>query len=222
MYQYDDLKEGDVRTTDGNLKVGGDIKWAINPRSVLDLTFNTDFAQADVDRAVNNLERFNIFFTERRQFFQENSGIWAGGGNSQVRPFFSRTIGLENTFNAAPAPLDAGARYTDRNEDRTIAALAVRQRETDNSTGSTFGVARYTKNYGKENNIGAMVTYRRNDSSSDLGIAGRNNTTISIDGFIRPKAEITLSYLVSTSLDSETGDTGISGRVFAGKRTNGY
>ena len=80
------------------------------------------FAQADVDQAVNNLERFNIFFPERRQVFLENSGIWAGAGNNFVRPFFSRTIGLSNAFNATPAPLDAGARYTDRNEKRTLAA----------------------------------------------------------------------------------------------------
>lgn len=223
LYQYDQNKAGEMITDKLNEpKVGGDVKWAINPNAVLDLTINTDFAQADVDRAVNNLERFNIFFPERRQFFLENSGIWAGGGNFQVRPFFSRTIGLENTFNAAPAPLDAGARFTDRNENRTIAALAVRQRETDNSSGSTFGVARYTQNYGKENNVGAMVTYRLDDASNDLGLARRNNTTISVDGLIRPKAEITLTYLLSTSLDSESGDTGYSGRIFAGSRTNDY
>ncbi|MBQ4822883.1 carbohydrate binding family 9 domain-containing protein [Aquimarina sp. MMG016] len=223
LYQYDENKVGNTITDKlSEPKIGGDVKWAINPNAVLDLTINTDFAQADVDRAVNNLERFNIFFPERRQFFLENSGIWAGGGNSQVRPFFSRTIGLENTFNAAPAPLDVGARYTDRNENRTIAALAVRQRDTDNSPASTFGVARYTQNYGKENNVGAMVTYRLDDSSEDLGVSSQNNTTISIDGFIRPKPEITLSYLLSTSLDSETGDTGYAGRVFAGARTNKY
>ncbi len=223
LYQYDENKEGDVLTDRLNdPKVGGDVKWAISPNAVLDLTINTDFAQADVDRAVNNLERFNIFFPERRQFFLENSGIWAGGGNSWVRPFFSRTIGLSNAFNAAPAPLDAGARYTDRNENRTIAALAVRQRETDDSPGSTFGVARYTQNYGEENNIGAMVTYRRDDVLNSLNLESQNNTTISIDGLIRPKAEITLSYLLSSSFDSETGDTGYAGRLFAGSRTNDY
>ncbi|WP_282081003.1 DUF5916 domain-containing protein [Aquimarina algiphila] len=223
LYQYDESKTGNTITNKLNEpKIGGDVKWAINPNAVLDLTINTDFAQADVDRAVNNLERFNIFFPERRQFFLENSGIWAGGGNSELRPFFSRAIGLENTFNAAPAPLDAGARYTDRNENRTIAALAVRQRDTDNSPASTFGVARYTQNYGKENNVGAMVTYRLDDSSEDLGVSSQNNTTISVDGFIRPKSEITLSYLLSTSLDSETEDTGYAGRIFAGSRTNKY
>lgn len=72
----------------------GEMKWAVSPSAVLDLTFNTDFAQADVDRAVNNLTRFNVFFPERRQFFLENSGIFAGADNSAIRPFFSRTIGF--------------------------------------------------------------------------------------------------------------------------------
>ncbi len=223
LYQYDDSKAGSVLTAkESEPKIGGDVKWAITPNAVLDFTINTDFAQADVDRAVNNLERFNIFFPERRQFFLENSGIWTGGGNSQIRPFFSRTIGLENTFNAAPAPLDGGVRYTDRNEKRTLAALAVRQRDTDNSTGSTFGVGRYTKNYGKENNFGAMVTYRLDDSSQDLDISSGSNTTISIDGLIRPKSEITMSYLLSTSIDSEIDQTGFSGRFQLSKRTNKY
>lgn len=223
LYQYDVNKKGDDITNELNQpKIGGDVKWAINPNAVLDLTINTDFAQADVDRAVNNLERFNIFFPERRQFFLENSGIWAGAGNSQLRPFFSRTIGLENSFNAAPAPLDFGTRFTDRNDKRTIAALAVRQRKTDNSPGSTFGVGRYTQNYGKENNIGAMLTYRHDEANAKLGLSDRNNTTLSIDGFIRPKSEITLSYLLSTSIDSETGEMGYSGRIFAGTRTNNY
>jgi len=35
-------------------KIGGDAKWALNSHDVLDLTFNTDFAQADVDKPVNN------------------------------------------------------------------------------------------------------------------------------------------------------------------------
>lgn len=223
LYQYDESKSGTTVTDKINkFKIGGDAKWAISPNAVLDLTVNTDFAQADVDRAVNNLERFNIFFPERRQFFLENSGIWAGAGNFQVRPFFSRTIGLENTFNASTAPLDAGARYTDRNENRTIAALAVRQRNTDNSPASSFGVARYTQNYGKENNVGAMVTYRLDDSSRNLGLSSQDNTTISIDGFVRPKPEITLTYLLSSSLDSETNATGYAGRLFAGSRTNKY
>lgn len=88
LYNYDIQKEGTTTSNkDSSSKIGGDLKWAVTPNAVVDVTFNTDFAQADVDRAVNNLERFNVFFPERRQFFLENSGIWAGANNSQIKPF---------------------------------------------------------------------------------------------------------------------------------------
>ncbi|MEZ4797595.1 MAG: DUF5916 domain-containing protein [Flavobacteriaceae bacterium] len=223
LYQYDENKAGNTITDKTNEpKVGGDIKWVINPKTVIDVTVNTDFAQADVDRAVNNLERFNIFFPERRQFFLENSGIWAGSDNNQVKPFFSRTIGLDNTFNAQPAPLDYGTRFTSRDDKRTIGVLAVRQGDTDEAGGSIFGVARYTQNYGKENNVGAMVTYRNDDGFNEMNIDSKNNTTITIDGFVRPKSEVSISYLISTSIDSEDNSLGYAGRIFAGSRTNDY
>jgi hypothetical protein len=79
LYQYSNARQEDgSKTSEHNFKVGGEVKWAVNTHSVLDVTFNTDFAQADVDRAVNNLTRFNVFFPERRQFFLENSGVYAG------------------------------------------------------------------------------------------------------------------------------------------------
>ena len=47
-------------------KIGGDIKWGINTNSVLDLTFNTDFAQAEADAQVVNLP---YFFQKGGSFF---------------------------------------------------------------------------------------------------------------------------------------------------------
>ncbi|MEM7085265.1 MAG: DUF5916 domain-containing protein [Bacteroidota bacterium] len=223
LYQYDESKEGNVTTaTDNDPKVGVDAKWAINPKTVLDLTVNTDFAQADVDRAVNNLERFNIFFPERRQFFLENSGIWAGGLQQSIRPFFSRRIGLQGEFNATPAPLDVGARFTQRTEKNAIAGLFVRQRETENSAAANFGVIRYLKNYGRENNVGVMVTHRLDEGLSELELESNNNTTITIDGQIRPTSQWDVQYLFSTSIDQQTGDTGFAGRIFIGNDTNNY
>jgi len=52
-----------------DFKMGGEIKWAISPTSVMDFTFNTDFAQADVDRQVNNISRFSVFFRSVASFF---------------------------------------------------------------------------------------------------------------------------------------------------------
>ncbi|SDM70799.1 Carbohydrate family 9 binding domain-like [Catalinimonas alkaloidigena] len=220
LYQFEDAEAGGERSTDSNVKLGGDIKWAINPRSVVDLTFNTDFAQADVDLAVNNLERFNIFFPERRQFFLENSGIWAGAGNQSVKPFFSRTIGLQGIFNAAPARIDGGARYTMRNDDRAVAGLYMHQAETSRTPAASFAVARYLQNYGKENNVGVMATHRLDEASSELGTQRSHNTTLTIDGLIRPRNELTVTYMLSGSRDNDNDTMGLAGSLYAGYQSN--
>ncbi len=220
LYQYDQAKEGGSNITSGNSKLGGDVKWAVNPRTVVDLTLNTDFAQADVDRAVNNLERFNIFFPERRQFFLENSGVWAGGFQRSIRPFFSRRIGLQGNFNAQPAPIDFGARFTQRTDKQAIAGLFVRQGHTKTSQASNFGVARYLRNYSRENNIGVMITHRSDEEASDIGLESDNNTTITVDGQIRPTSQWDIQYLMTSSFDEQSGKNGYAGRVFIGRQTN--
>lgn len=218
LYQYSRSTNNSNQTTNqSNLKAGGEIKWAVNPRSVLDITFNTDFAQADVDLAVNNLTRFNVFFPERRQFFLENRGIYAGADITNIKPFFSRTIGLANAqFNAAPVPIDAGIRYSDRNQNRTWAGLYVRQHETDFQGAANFGVARYLKNYGKQNNIGVMLTHRLDEPDDLKGFIRHNNTTFSIDGLIRPKDDITIQYLATASRNNTNDSIGFAGSLYAG------
>ncbi len=221
LYQFDESKSGNTVTNSHNdFKVGGDAKWVVSPNAVVDLTFNTDFAQADVDRAVNNLERFNIFFPERRQFFLENSGIWAGASGNNIVPFFSRQIGLQGGFNALPAPIDVGARFTNRDEKKTLAGLYVHQGDTDASAAANFGVFRYLQNYAKENNIGVMLTHRLDEKNNALSLGENNNTTLTIDGLIRPKNEWTISYLASASKDQATKKWGYAGTAFVGYNTN--
>lgn len=223
LYHYAENKEKNQLTTKlSEPKLGIDAKWALNPKTILDLTINTDFAQADVDLAVNNLERFNIFFPERRQFFLENSGIWAGGSQQSIRPFFSRQIGLQGEFNAVPAPIDIGARFTQRTEKGSLAGLYVRQRETDNSSGANYGVFRYIKNYGRENNLGIMMTHRTNDGHDGQGVQKNHNTTVTLDGQIRPTSQWNIQYLLSSSMDKLTGDTGFSGRFSLVNNTNRF
>jgi hypothetical protein len=101
------------QTTDNgvqwNYNVGGDIKLGVTPSLNLDLTFNPDFSQVDVDQQVTNLTRFNLFFPERRQFFLENSDLFSKFGFSKIRPFFSRRIGL---YNGQQVAIIAGARLS--------------------------------------------------------------------------------------------------------------
>jgi len=88
---------------------GGDAKIAITPSLNLDITGNPDFSQVDVDQQVTNLTRFSLFFPEQRQFFLENSDLFARFGFSKIRPFFSRRIGLHN---GEPVPIFAGLRLS--------------------------------------------------------------------------------------------------------------
>jgi hypothetical protein len=75
-------------------KLGFDAKVALSRSLNLDVTVNPDFAQVDVDVQQVNLTRYSLFFPERRQFFIENSDLFASFGFRQIRPFFSRRIGL--------------------------------------------------------------------------------------------------------------------------------
>ncbi len=216
LAQYNKSSDPSDQFTEAQLKTGGDIKWAIKPNTVLDLTFNTDFAQADVDIAVNNLQRFNIFFPERRQFFLENSGIWAGAGNRNIRPFFSRRIGLDGNFNSDPLRLNAGIRYIDRTENYSLAGMYINQESGSQTGASHFSILRYMHNYGKQNNIGAMLTHRFDQSDRVRDFNSAQNTTLTIDGFFRPKNHINVSYFSSFSHDTDKGTTGSAGNAFIG------
>jgi hypothetical protein len=92
-----------------NYNFGGDVKIGVTPSLNLDLTFNPDFSQVDVDQQVTNLTRFSLFFPERRQFFLENAGLFSNFGFTKIRPFFSRRIGL---YNGQQVPIIAGARLS--------------------------------------------------------------------------------------------------------------
>ncbi len=221
LYNYEKKEtNGTGDPAEGKPKIGGDAKWAVNSHAVLDLTFNTDFAQADVDRAVNNLTRFNVFFPERRQFFLENSGIYPSDGSS-IYPYFSRTIGLANSqFNAAAVPIDAGVRFNDRNEKRTLSALYVHQRGTGQQGGASFGLARFQKNFGKQNNFGAMLTHRFDEAGE--GFISNHNTTLTADFFLRPNDSWTVNGFWSGSRDEGTDNIGHAGNLFAGLNLNDW
>lgn len=89
-------------SSDTQIEAGGDAKIAVSPTLNLDLTYNPDFSQVEVDRQVTNLTRFNIFFPERRQFFLENADIFSDYGFFAERPFYSRRIGLDARGNTVP------------------------------------------------------------------------------------------------------------------------
>ena len=85
--------------------IGADAKVALTSSINLDMTINPDFSQVEVDKQVTNLDRFELLFPERRQFFLENADLFANFGYTNIRPFFSRRIGLG-------VPINFGARVS--------------------------------------------------------------------------------------------------------------
>ena len=186
---------GVKKANDFTTKFGGEIKYSPTVHSALDFTINTDFAQADADRQVNNLTRFSVLFPERRQFFLENAGLFNAGSEYIYRPFFSRSIGLDNDGN--PIPIDAGLRYTDKNTNYSLGAMYVHQRRSENSLASNNSVVSFIKNYGRQNNIGILVTSKIEEANDSK--KADNNTTITLTGVNRITDKLRFSYSVSGS-----------------------
>lgn len=101
----------------GKYNGGFDAKVALTSSLNLDLTVNPDFSQIEVDKQVTNLTRFNIFFPERRTFFLENDDLFSSYGIPPIRPFYSRTIGLDKEGNMLP--ILAGARISGNISNKT-------------------------------------------------------------------------------------------------------
>ncbi|MEY2587312.1 MAG: hypothetical protein RLY11_1161 [Bacteroidota bacterium] len=111
----------DKYNVNSNVSFGGDAKIGIGSSLNLDLTFNPDFSQVEVDNQVTNLDRFEILFPEKRQFFLENGDLFANFGIDGARPFFSRRIGVtrdQSTGQNVQNKIDAGFRLSGKINDR--------------------------------------------------------------------------------------------------------
>lgn len=138
-------------------KFGGDVKFSLTSSLNLDLTVNPDFSQVEVDRQVTNLDRFELFFPERRQFFLENSDLFANFGYANIRPFFSRRIGLG-------VPIQAGARVSGNLNENWRLGLLNMQTSAVDETGlpsQNFGVLSLQRKVFKRSNIGLMFVNKQ-------------------------------------------------------------
>ena len=157
-----------------------DAKIAVSSSLNLDLTINPDFSQVDVDRQVTNLTRFSIFFPERRNFFLENSDLFARYGFSQIRPFFSRRIGLAN---GQTVPILAGARLSGRIDEKWRIGVMSMQTEGVSELGeasTNYSVAAVQRRVFGNNNLAAIVVNRQAFDKSGT-ISGDYNRIVGLD-----------------------------------------
>ena len=178
----------DFNSTSGETKSrlagGADIKYSVTPSLTLDLTYHTDFAQVEVDQQQINLDRFNLFFPEKRPFFLENAGFFTVGSPGEVDLFFSRRIGIANSGQIVP--IIGGARMSGRAGKTNIGALSM---FTDDATftsatdttvvhKNSYNVLRINQQVGQRSTIGGIITSREGMG----GIQNDYNRVFAVDG----------------------------------------
>ena len=167
---------------------GLDLKYSVNSGLTLDASYNTDFAQVEVDNQQINLDRFSLFFPEKRPFFLENAGVFAvnneGSASGQVNPqtelFFSRRIGVSDT--GAQIPILGGARLSGKlSDDVTVGFINMQTKSVDGTApANNFTVARMRRDLPNRSSIGGLFVNRQATGSQALG--NDYNRTYAVDG----------------------------------------
>ena len=158
---------------------GIDSKIGVTSSMTLDLTYNTDFAQVEVDEQQINLTRFNLLFPEKRPFFLENRGLFAVGRPGEIDLFFSRRIGIDEPTGTL-LPIQGGARLTGKARGFNVGLLNMQSEAVSSASANNFTAARLNKDLRNRSSVGVMFVNREGTGS----VAGSDNfnRTYSVDG----------------------------------------
>ncbi|MEW5981184.1 MAG: DUF5916 domain-containing protein [Acidobacteriota bacterium] len=163
---------------DVDAAIGLDAKYGVTSNLTADFTYNTDFAQVEIDEQQVNLTRYSLYFPEKRDFFLEGQGTFEFAGSGARRAttpdetpilFFSRRIGL----NAGQVvPIRAGARLMGRAGGYSMGILNIQTEDAPAAMAAStnFTVARVKKNVFQKSSIGGLFTNR----SPSLAGSGSN------------------------------------------------
>ena len=147
----------------GHSDGGLDVKWGVTPGLTADFTWNTDFAQEEVDDLQINFTRFSLRFPEKRQIFLEGQRNFAFGEHRDADIVFTRRIGLSDEGRAVP--ILGGGRLSGRQGAYTVGLLGMTTAATDNAVGERFAVARVRRDLFSRSSIGAVFTDRSSDGA---------------------------------------------------------
>lgn len=187
-YFYDDEVKAEL---------GFDLKYNITSNLTLDVTVNTDFAQVEADDQQLNLTRFSLSFPEKRQFFQQRSGLFDFNfGNTRV--FYSRRIGLDSSGNQVR--ILGGARLTGKVNDLDIGFINLQTGQSDEIDSENFNVLRVKKNVlNTASYVGGIFTSR-------LGVNGSSNIAMGLDGDFNIFGDDFIEVRVSQTIDNSMSE----------------
>ena len=200
---------------EASFQMGGDAKVGLTQSLTLDLTVNTDFAQAEVDDQQINLTRFPLFFPEKRGFFLENAGSFSVGDGQSADLFFSRKIGLAQ---GKVVPIKAGARMTGKVGDVQVGFLNIQASElkevgaggqtTIVEPSTNFGVTRVFRELGNRTRFGGILVSKFNTADT-----GDYNLTYGLDGRLGVGDAVTFDGWLSAT--ETPGSGGINNGEYA-------
>lgn len=200
-------------------KVGGDARLRLGTDVWGELTILTDFAQVDLDDPVINLNRFALFFPERRPFFLSGIEVFEFGAPGLAQIFFTRRIGLD--ARGREVPLLGGLKTYGSVGDTRFGILQAVTGDNAEQPGQNFTVVRVRHNWGERGHLGAMTTL-----VGDLGVLGLDGPegsrafsprwSAGVDGAVRAlDRRLELSGFWSGSFDGqgEGGSVGQAGQA---------
>ncbi len=218
-----DMAAAPVKIDELSVDGGIDVKYGITRNLTADFTYNTDFAQVEVDERQVNLTRFPLFFPEKREFFLEGRGIFsfasgaitrvagpagrsAGGFLGDVNVpqlFYSRKIGLEE---GRVVPILGGARLTGKVGQFDVGALNIHTGDetVSGSDPTNFTVFRLRRDVLRRSSVGAIFTNR-----SVSRVAPGSSQAYGIDG--------TFSFFENLNLTTYLARTRLPGPDYRGK-----
>ena len=155
---YFSLKNQEMNMVKDNFNdIGFDVSINITSGLKASLTYNTDFAEAEVDQRRVNLTRFPLRYAEKRGFFLEGAGVYSFSPRNDVTPFFSRRIGLSD---GEQIPINYGGRLSGQIGNYEIGVIQAQTNSKGDIAGENFTVARVKRAFFKQSYFGLVYTDR--------------------------------------------------------------
>ena len=199
LRDFEDEEQNEAKLTSD---IGGEVKVALTSSLNLDLTLFPDFSNADVDQQVTNITRFDIFLPEQRNFFLENNDIFSNFGTYDIKPFFSRRIGI---MDGEAIPIDFGARLTGNiTPNLRMGVMNVQTRRTEEFAAQNYSVAAFQQKVLKRSVIkGVFINRQATSNSQELEYSRNAGLEFS---YVSESGRLNTTFMYHTSLTPEKYD----------------